>query len=64
MSFSSVLGKCQRQYALTQFAFALLALLAYKQGIIWQIVLIVFFVAISLVIYKFIKRIKPRLRLV
>jgi len=50
-------------YALTQFVFALLALLAYKQGIIWQIVLFVFFVMISLVIYKLVKRIKPRLRL-
>ena len=55
--------KVSSAYALTQFVFALLALLAYKQGVIWQIVLFVSFVVISLVIYKFIKRIKPRLRI-
>jgi len=49
-------------YALIQFVFALLALLAYKQGIIWQIVLFVSFAVFSLVVYKFVKRIKPGLR--
>ncbi len=50
-------------YALAQFVFAVLAFLAYKKGIAWQIVLFVFFWAIFLVNYKFIKRIKPRLLL-
>jgi len=50
-------------YALAQFVFAVLAFLAYKKGIAWQIVLFVFFWAIFLANYKFIKRIKPRLLL-
>ena len=50
-------------YTLAQFVFALLALLSYKQGIIWQIVLFVSFVVMFLFIYKFIKRKKPGLML-
>ena len=50
-------------YTLAQFVFALLALLAYKQGIIWQIVLFVSFVVMFLFIHKFIKRKNPGLML-
>jgi len=47
-------------YALAQFAFAFLALLAYKEGIICQIVVFVFFGTIFLLIYRSIMKIKPR----
>ncbi|MFQ5686977.1 MAG: hypothetical protein ACE5GV_09990, partial [Candidatus Scalindua sp.] len=49
--------KVSLAYALTQFVFAVLALLAYKQGIIWQILVFVSFVVLSLVTYRLIKRI-------
>jgi Fuc2NAc and GlcNAc transferase len=55
--------KVSLSYALTQFVIAVLALLAYKKGIVWQIIVFVLFGAMFLVAYKFIKRIKPRLAL-
>jgi ABC-type multidrug transport system permease subunit len=50
-------------YALAQFVFALMALISYKAGIIWQIVVFTFFGVMFMVAYKCIKRIKPRLLL-
>ena len=50
-------------YALAQFVFALMALISYKTGIIWQIVVFTFFGVMFMVAYKCIKRIKPRLLL-
>lgn len=52
--------KVSLSYAFTQFVFALLALLAYKKGIIWQVIVFMFFGFMFLVIYKFVKGIKPR----
>ena len=47
--------KVSLSYALIQFVFSLFALLAYKEGIIWQIVLFVFFVAMYIVVCRCIK---------
>jgi Fuc2NAc and GlcNAc transferase len=51
--------KVSLSYASTQFVFAVLALFAYKKGIVWQIVVFVFFVVMFLIIYRIIKNIKP-----
>ena len=51
--------KVSLSYASTQFVFAVLALSAYKKGIVWQIVVFVFFVVMFLIIDRIIKNIKP-----
>ncbi len=48
-------------YALTQFVFGLLALLAYREGLIWQFVVFGVFGISFLVTYKVIKNIKLKL---
>jgi len=55
--------KVSLAYALAQFVFALMALISYKAGIIWQIVVFTFFGVMFMVAYKCIKRMKPRLLL-
>ena len=44
--------KVSLSYAFAQFVFALMALLAYKKDIIWQVVVFVFFGVMFLVIYS------------
>jgi Fuc2NAc and GlcNAc transferase len=51
--------KVSLSYALTQFVFAVLALLAYEKGIVWQIIVFALFGIIFLGAYTFIKKIKP-----
>jgi Fuc2NAc and GlcNAc transferase len=51
--------KVSLMYVLIQFVFGLLALLAYGEGVIWQIIVFLLHGAIFLIIYKYIKRISP-----
>ncbi len=55
--------KVSLAYALMQFVFGLLALLAYINGLCWQLIVFGVFGVMFLVIYRFIKRTKPRLSL-
>jgi Fuc2NAc and GlcNAc transferase len=48
-------------YALAQLFFGILALIAYRKGLVWQLVVFGVFIILFLVIYKVIKNVKPRL---
>ena len=50
-------------YALTQFVFGLLALLAYSEGLVWQFVEFGIFGIMFLIIYKVVKDTNPRLKM-
>ena len=55
--------KVSLAYALSQFVFALMALISYKAGIVWQIMVFILFVVMFMVAYRRIKGIKPSLLL-
>ena len=55
--------KVSLAYALAQFVFALMALISYKTGIVWQIMVFILFVVMFMVVYRCIKGIKPGLLL-
>ncbi len=47
-------------YALSQFVFGFLALLAYRKGLVWQFIVFVGFAIMFLFTYKVVKNIKPK----
>lgn len=47
-------------YALSQFVFGFLALLAYRKGLVWQFMVFVGFGIMFLFTYKVVKNIKPK----
>lgn len=53
--------KVSLTYALVQLVFGLIALLAYEEGIIWQIVVLLVFGILFLIAYRMVKKIKPLL---
>jgi Fuc2NAc and GlcNAc transferase len=55
--------KVSLAYTLAQSVFALMALVSYKMGIIWQTIVFVFFMVMFMVAYRCIKGIKSKLLL-
>ena len=47
-------------YAVVQFSIGLLAIAAYKGGVVWQLALVVFTAIVFITVYQHIKELRPR----